>query len=274
MPRLFVLSGDDVGRTYDFESAVELGRSKELGVPLRSTSVSRRHARIEQRDGRWYVVDLDSRNGVFLNGVGVERAELEDGAVFVLGRLELRFRLEASETPIPTSEPEPEPERSAVPDNPVVELELDLGLEDDKDGDDEIDLEGDWSAEPPSPGSRVRHGDPELGATTTVSGALPERGPESAARISAGTAARAAALGGRPAASERATHSGGRILQYNKVPDRAGILHADLGQQSFLVRSLLYLLGLGVFLAIGYGMYRLVATLREQAQPVAPIEER
>ena len=272
MPRLFVLSGDDVGRTYDFESTVELGRSKEIGVPLRSTSVSRRHACIEQRDGRWYVVDLDSRNGVFVNGVGVERAELEDGAVFVLGTLELRFRLASPGGSAPP--PPPEPDRSAAPDDPVVEL--DLGLDDDDSDGDEIDLEGDWSTESPPPppappGSRVGRTDPELGATTTVSGAI----TGAAARTSAvRTAARVAALGERPAAAERTTHSGGRILQYSKIPERAGIMHADLGQQSLLVRSLLYLLGIGVFLTICYGAYRLITTLREQAQPVAPLEER
>ena len=34
---------------------------------LDSDSVSRRHARVEHRDGHLYVVDLDSTNGTFVN---------------------------------------------------------------------------------------------------------------------------------------------------------------------------------------------------------------
>ena len=65
------------------------------------TTVSRRHARVETRDGRLHVVDMGSRNGTLLNGVRVDgEAALEPGDVLEVGSH--RFRLlrdEAEGTP-------------------------------------------------------------------------------------------------------------------------------------------------------------------------------
>ncbi len=50
--------------------AVEIGRGgSPLGLgPLDDGRMSRRHARLERRDGQWHVADLGSRNGTTLNG--------------------------------------------------------------------------------------------------------------------------------------------------------------------------------------------------------------
>jgi pSer/pThr/pTyr-binding forkhead associated (FHA) protein len=47
MPTLFVLSGNDVGRSFYFDGPVVLGRVQDVDFTLRSVSVSRRHARLE-----------------------------------------------------------------------------------------------------------------------------------------------------------------------------------------------------------------------------------
>ena len=44
-----------------------IGRDRENDIVLDSDSVSRRHARIELREGAFFVVDLDSTNGTFVN---------------------------------------------------------------------------------------------------------------------------------------------------------------------------------------------------------------
>jgi DNA-binding NtrC family response regulator len=65
--------------------------------------VSRFHAEIEVTGGRAILRDLDSRNGVLVDGVPVLQAALRDGAVLTLGRTQLRFRLGDEPLRIPLS---------------------------------------------------------------------------------------------------------------------------------------------------------------------------
>ena len=95
MPRLYVLSGPDVGRTFSVRSGDTLGRSPDRILTLRHASVSRRHAHFEEQEGVWYVVDDGSQNGVLVGGERVARAALHDAAEFALGEILLRFRLDA-----------------------------------------------------------------------------------------------------------------------------------------------------------------------------------
>jgi transcriptional regulator with GAF, ATPase, and Fis domain len=70
-----------------------VGRSGTADVRVNDQSLSSRHCRIEPVDSGWKVVDLDSRNGTFVNDVLVKQRLLEDGDVLRLGRVELRVRL-------------------------------------------------------------------------------------------------------------------------------------------------------------------------------------
>ena len=49
------------------KDVIAIGRDRENDIVLDSDSVSRRHAKVEHRDGYFYVVDLDSTNGTFVN---------------------------------------------------------------------------------------------------------------------------------------------------------------------------------------------------------------
>ena len=68
-----------------------LGRDVQAEVRITSTSVSRRHALLEFDDGQWVINDLDSTNGVFVNGDRVQSKELANGDLIGLGALELTF---------------------------------------------------------------------------------------------------------------------------------------------------------------------------------------
>jgi diguanylate cyclase (GGDEF)-like protein len=58
----------DLGKRHVLQRDVtSIGRDRENDIVLDSDSVSRRHARIELRDGSFFVVDLDSTNGTFVN---------------------------------------------------------------------------------------------------------------------------------------------------------------------------------------------------------------
>lgn len=68
------------------------GRSDECPLKVDDTRVSRRHARFAQRDGRWWVTDLESKNGVRIDGREVAgSAALPDACWMSLGGLVARF---------------------------------------------------------------------------------------------------------------------------------------------------------------------------------------
>ncbi len=63
-----------------------IGRHPECDVVLPSPAVSRRHARLRFRDGIWILEDLESTNGVVVNGASlVGRYRLEPGDRLVIG---------------------------------------------------------------------------------------------------------------------------------------------------------------------------------------------
>lgn len=66
------------------EDAIELGRGADFG-PLRLDDnwMSRHHATVRIKDGRWVVRDLGSRNGTHLDGAPVDREQRVDQAVVV-----------------------------------------------------------------------------------------------------------------------------------------------------------------------------------------------
>jgi FhaA, N-terminal domain/FHA domain len=71
---------------------VLIGRSRECDIQLNDANVSRRHAEIRQEGATFWVVDLDSTNGVEVNGRRLKRAKLEDGDRIVMGSTEMTFR--------------------------------------------------------------------------------------------------------------------------------------------------------------------------------------
>ena len=76
----------------DWSGACEellVGRHAGCDVVLGDVSVSRRHARLTFRDGRWVLRDLDSTNGTRVNGRRVVRCRLEPGDRLRLGSAEL-----------------------------------------------------------------------------------------------------------------------------------------------------------------------------------------
>src|SRR4051794_5867393 len=72
-----------LGRTALTE--ITVGRASAATLTFGTAGVSRHHARFERVAGRWHVVDLASTNGTFVDGVRVERAPVQAGAVVRLG---------------------------------------------------------------------------------------------------------------------------------------------------------------------------------------------
>ncbi|HEY8076348.1 MAG TPA: FHA domain-containing protein, partial [Labilithrix sp.] len=72
-----------------------LGRSKtQADLRLEDANVSRQHAMIERVGNAWYVVDLGSTNGVYVQGERVARRALRDGDVIEITthRIDVQLR--------------------------------------------------------------------------------------------------------------------------------------------------------------------------------------
>ncbi|WP_430285242.1 FHA domain-containing protein, partial [Salmonella enterica] len=65
---------------------VVLGRGKECTLTLDDDACSRYHARIVESQGGYQITDLESTNGLRLNGKQVKQSALMEGDRFVVGR--------------------------------------------------------------------------------------------------------------------------------------------------------------------------------------------
>lgn len=93
MAFLMLVKGATPGTRFDLDGdRAIIGRSADCEVPLDVPAVSRRHAAILQERGRYFVEDLNSRNGTFLNDSRIaDRTPLSDGDQLVICDQEFRF---------------------------------------------------------------------------------------------------------------------------------------------------------------------------------------
>lgn len=85
-PRLEQVRGTGAPRTYQLtlEETV-IGRSSQATVCVESTLISRRHVAIRKNGAEFRVVDLDSANGLYLNGIKAHSAVLHEGDTIQIG---------------------------------------------------------------------------------------------------------------------------------------------------------------------------------------------
>ena len=89
MTSLHVISGPDIGRSFQIEKEeIHIGRSPENEVQIKDRFVSRRHLKIRRRDGKYYLEDLESKNGTFVDGNLIRSGSevgVEEGTPVVMG---------------------------------------------------------------------------------------------------------------------------------------------------------------------------------------------
>ncbi len=82
---LAIESGSSGVTNFVFNDRFRIGRHPDCEVRLEDSVVSRFHAEILWENGQWWVVDLQSANGVFIDGARLEKAPLSDSGRFQLG---------------------------------------------------------------------------------------------------------------------------------------------------------------------------------------------
>jgi serine phosphatase RsbU (regulator of sigma subunit)/pSer/pThr/pTyr-binding forkhead associated (FHA) protein len=101
MAILITLQGPDSGRKFTLDgNPTVLGRQLDCHIVLDAKAVSRQHAQIENEDGAFFVQDLQSSNGTFVNGTRITgRVPLRERDTLQVGPYLFGLRL----APTPTS---------------------------------------------------------------------------------------------------------------------------------------------------------------------------
>jgi two-component system NtrC family sensor kinase len=91
---LFVIQGRDQGKRYDLTNAMlAIGREANNVVQLHDTEVSRRHAELRKdgATGQFFLTDLGSSNGTYVNSERVAQHVLKSGDRVQIGRTLMLF---------------------------------------------------------------------------------------------------------------------------------------------------------------------------------------
>lgn len=80
------------GITFTIEDNTIIGRGTDCNLILKDIKVSRQHARIVIREGIWFIQDIDSTHGIYVNGEKVKASRLDGGETIRIGKSEFIFR--------------------------------------------------------------------------------------------------------------------------------------------------------------------------------------
>src|SRR2546426_4585866 len=89
---LVVKRGANAGSTFLIDKDVTTaGRHPESDIFLDDVTVSRRHAEFRRHDGKFFIHDVGSLNGTYVNRKRVESTELATGDELQIGKFKLTF---------------------------------------------------------------------------------------------------------------------------------------------------------------------------------------
>ncbi|MBU2596596.1 MAG: FHA domain-containing protein, partial [Planctomycetes bacterium] len=96
--RLVVKRKDKVVSELTFDSTpIYIGRKPGLQIILPDIAVSREHAMIEAKEGKWTIEDLNSANKTYLNGQAVRKAAIKSGDMISITEFSIELNLEEVE---------------------------------------------------------------------------------------------------------------------------------------------------------------------------------
>jgi pSer/pThr/pTyr-binding forkhead associated (FHA) protein len=92
-PRLVVMNTDFAGREFVCnKTEMKIGRTDDNDIALDHRSLSRTHCKVvREESGEWRVIDMQSANGIMVNGESYAQVTLRPGDTLELGHVKLKF---------------------------------------------------------------------------------------------------------------------------------------------------------------------------------------
>jgi pSer/pThr/pTyr-binding forkhead associated (FHA) protein/tetratricopeptide (TPR) repeat protein len=92
-PHLVVVSAEFKGQEFAcIRTEMRIGRTEDNDISLDHRSLSRTHAKLVREDsGEWRIIDMQSANGMAVNGESYAQSSLAHGDLLELGHVKLRF---------------------------------------------------------------------------------------------------------------------------------------------------------------------------------------
>jgi hypothetical protein len=89
---VLVIKGKEEEIYFLTKDETTIGRLEGNDIIIPDPSVSRHHAEIKRENNNFFVLDLESTNGTWIDGKRISKAPLKDGARIELGKVLLEFR--------------------------------------------------------------------------------------------------------------------------------------------------------------------------------------
>jgi len=101
MPSVRILNGPNRDQTHVLQGGELVGRDPANAIQVFAPGVSRRHFQFKQEDGRFFVEDLGSSNGTYVNNQRIGKHALVDADTITVGGINLRYSV-SDEAPVAT----------------------------------------------------------------------------------------------------------------------------------------------------------------------------
>lgn len=89
---LMLIDDEEKDKIYPIRESLGVGRDRYSDIRLDYKFVSKNHFIIEEDEGEYYLTDLDSKNGTYVNGTKIEdEVILEDGDIIELNDIRFVF---------------------------------------------------------------------------------------------------------------------------------------------------------------------------------------
>ncbi|MCP4129335.1 MAG: FHA domain-containing protein [Gammaproteobacteria bacterium] len=107
MSKILILDDDSVQQEIELEERqLVIGRDASNGIHLDDPSVSRRHAMLTCALGEYFIEDLGSTNGTFLNDRPITKHMLNHGDLLQVGDLVLKYQKVVEQEEVVDDDPE------------------------------------------------------------------------------------------------------------------------------------------------------------------------